>query len=150
MHKRHENSHVVSYSCTGCISDEKIYHSIREARRHERLNRGRTTHVCVHPPRPLSIRSATIPLAPGWRRGREFRVRLSPKPQTPPEGDNSDSDSVVFYRGSLHTDRSTNTGTKEDNDNSSKARSAADLLMSEADEMMADVDHLLNDFDIDY
>ena len=74
MHKRHETSHVASYSCTEGNSDEKIYHSIRAARRHERLNRGHTTHVWVHQPRPLTIRGSTIPLAPRWRRGREFRV----------------------------------------------------------------------------
>ena len=86
LYCEHVTSHVISYSCTECNSDENIYHSIRAAMRHERLNRGHTTHVCVHPPRPLTIRGAIIPLAPRWRRGRELRVRLSQEPQTPPEG----------------------------------------------------------------
>ena len=149
MHKRHETSHVVSYSCTECNSDDRIYHSIRAARRHERLNRGHTTHVCVHTPRPLTIRGTTIPLAPRWRRDREFRVRLSPEPRTPTEGDESDSDSDNLYRGSLHTDSSTNTSTKEESDDNTNAPSTADV-MREADDMMADVDLLLNDFDLDF
>ena len=85
LYCEHVTSHVISYSCTECNSDENIYHSIRAAMRHERLNRGHITHVCVHPPRPLTIRGAIIPLVPRWRRGREFRVRLSQEPQTPPE-----------------------------------------------------------------
>ena len=56
-----------------------------------------------------------VQLAPRWRKGREFRVRISPEPQTPSEGH---SESYVFRRSSIHSDGSSDTSAKERSGNS--------------------------------
>ena len=68
-------------------------------------------------------------------------MRLSPVPQKPPERD-SESDSDVFRRGSIHSDSSYNTSTREDSDNSDVPRPAD--LSQEADKMMPAANCLLN------
>ena len=92
-HKRHEISHLISYSCTQCNNDI-LFKTTRQALTHERQT-GHITHACTHAPRPLHARSgAVIPLRPRWRQGREFRVRLTPPPQLSSESE-SDCDSSI-------------------------------------------------------